>query len=69
MNIIVISFARFFPMVKGIFGTQWLSLIGQGISLGLYDKVHPVTSTSDYTQFEQGVTPGSIAPVFELDFG
>ena len=40
-----------------------------GKILGFYDKIHPVTSTSDYTQFEQGVTPGSNTPVFDMDFG
>lgn len=36
---------------------------------GIYDKVHPVTSSSDYTIFEQGVTPGNQIPCFDLDFG
>jgi len=40
-----------------------------GSILGIYDKLHPVTTTSDYTQFEQGVTPGIKTPVFDLDFG
>ena len=40
-----------------------------GNIFGIYDKVHPVTSTSDYTLFEQGITPGSKLPVFNLDFG
>jgi len=40
-----------------------------GDVLGIYDKVHPVTSSSDYTLFERGVTPGSEVPVFDLDFG
>jgi beta-ureidopropionase len=40
-----------------------------GSILGIYDKLHPVTSTSDYTQFEHGITPGSQVPVFDLDFG
>lgn len=37
--------------------------------LGVYDKAHPVTSSSDYTVFERGVTPGGDVPVFDLDFG
>lgn len=41
----------------------------EGEVLGIYDKVHPVTSSSDYTVFEGGVTPGSEVPVFDLDFG
>jgi beta-ureidopropionase len=35
---------------------------------GIYDKMHPVTATHDYTSFE-GMTPGQSAPVFDLDFG
>jgi len=40
-----------------------------GEVLGIYDKVQPVTSSSDYTVFEDGVTPGSEVSVFGLDFG
>lgn len=40
-----------------------------GDILGIYDKVQPVTTSSDYTVFENGVTPGSEIPVFDLDFG
>ena len=40
-----------------------------GDVLGIYDKAHPVTSSSDYTAFEEGVTPSSEIPVFDLDFG
>jgi len=40
-----------------------------GDIFGIYDKVQPVTSSSDYTTFENGVTPGSEIPVFDLDFG
>ena len=36
---------------------------------GVYEKVHPVTSSSDYTVLEHGVTPGSEPKVFETDFG
>ncbi len=36
---------------------------------GIYDKVHPVTHTHDYTVMEDGTTPGSKAKVFDLDFG
>lgn len=36
---------------------------------GIYDKVHPVTTTSDVTVMEGGVTPGVEAQVFEFDFG
>ncbi len=40
-----------------------------GDILGIYDKQAPVTTTNDYTLLEGGVTPGSSAPVFDLDFG
>ncbi len=40
-----------------------------GSILGIYDKRRPVTSTCDYTVFEQGVSPGASAGVFDLDFG
>lgn len=41
-----------------------------GEILGIYNKAQPVTSSSDYTVFEDGVTPGaSEIPVFDLDFG
>jgi len=40
-----------------------------GDVLGIYGKVQPVTTSSDYTIFERGVTPGSEIPVFDLDFG
>ena len=36
---------------------------------GVYDKVHPVTTTADFTVVEEGMTPGREAGVFELDFG
>ena len=41
----------------------------KGEIAGVYDKVHPVTSSNDYTIFEQGLAPGREAPVFDLDFG
>jgi len=45
-------------------------LIGrQGEIVGMYDKVHPVTTSADYTVMEGGITPGSAHPVFDLDFG
>ena len=40
-----------------------------GEILGIYDKVQPVTTSSDYTVFENGVTPGREIQVFNLDFG
>ena len=40
-----------------------------GQILGVYDKMHPVTTSPDYTVFEYGVFPGGEPPVFDLDFG
>jgi len=37
----------------------------QGKLVGLYDKIHPYSPENN----EQGVTPGTKAPVFETDFG
>ncbi|MBS7614810.1 carbon-nitrogen hydrolase family protein [Candidatus Bathyarchaeota archaeon] len=53
-------------------GKIWNSAIiidRNGEVAGIYDKVHPVTSSSDYAVFEKGVTPGAEVPVFDLDFG
>ncbi|HOU13216.1 MAG TPA: carbon-nitrogen hydrolase family protein [Anaerolineae bacterium] len=53
-------------------GIHWNSaiLIGrQGEIVGIYDKVHPVTTSADYTVMENGLRPGSDPPVFDLDFG
>jgi beta-ureidopropionase len=41
----------------------------RGEIAGIYEKIHPVTTSSDYTLLEHGVTPGSEAKVFETDFG
>jgi predicted amidohydrolase len=41
----------------------------RGQVAGVYEKIHPVTSRSDYTMLEHGVIPGSEAKVFETDFG
>lgn len=53
-------------------GKYWNSVIvidRRGNIVGIYDKIHPVTSSSDYTVLEQGIQPASEAPVFDLDFG
>ncbi len=53
-------------------GTCWNSAVlidRTGAIQGIYDKVQPVTTSSDYTVFESGVAPGSSVPVFDLDFG
>ena len=51
---------------------EWNSAVvldRSGQILGIYDKVHPVTTSPDYTVFEDGVFPGGEPPVFDLDFG
>lgn len=40
-----------------------------GEVVGIYDKRHPVTSVSDYSVLEGGVTPGTGEGIFDLDFG
>jgi len=41
----------------------------QGQIVGTYEKVHPVTTTADYTELEYGVTPGVEPKVLQTDFG
>jgi len=41
----------------------------EGHIAGIYDKVHPVTTSSDYTTLEGGIAPAQTASVFDLDFG
>ena len=41
----------------------------KGQIVGTYDKLHPVTSSHDFTQFESGITPGREPQVFDLDIG
>ena len=41
----------------------------EGRIAGIYEKVHPVTTSFDFTVFELGVRPGQEPKVFELDFG
>jgi len=53
-------------------GKQWNSAVvldRSGQILGIYDKAHPVTTSPDYTVFEDGIFPGGEPPVFDLDFG
>ncbi len=53
-------------------GKQWNSAVvldRAGQILGKYDKLHPVTTSPDYTVFEDGIFPGGEPPVFDLDFG
>jgi len=53
----------------GRFYNSAVILDRSGEICGVYDKLQPVTSTADFTEVEHGMTPGSEAPVFELDFG
>lgn len=60
------------PLLTKREGKVWNStvIIGRdGEIIGIYDKVHPVTSSHDYTVFEGGVAPGREYPVFDLDIG
>ena len=42
------------------------SVIGRsGEVVGIYDKLSPVTTTPDYTSFEDGITPGDEPCVFD----
>jgi len=53
-------------------GKQWNSAVvldRSGQVLGIYDKIHPVTTTPDYTVFEDGIMPAGEPPVLDLDFG
>jgi predicted amidohydrolase len=55
---------------QGVYLNAAVVLDRGGEILGIYDKVHPVTTSSDYTVFEGGISPGPIdPPVFDLDFG
>jgi predicted amidohydrolase len=40
-----------------------------GDILGIYDKIHPVTTAHDYSVFEDGATPGEGPVLFDLDCG
>jgi predicted amidohydrolase len=53
----------------GVFLNSAVIIGRDGGIVGVYDKVCPVTSRPDYTQFEGGITPGETFPVFDLDFG
>lgn len=61
------------PLITRRDGRCWNSavLIGRdGAIAGIYDKIHPVTSSHNYTVMEGGITPGDpTPPVFDLDFG
>lgn len=41
----------------------------RGQIVGIYEKLHPVTTSSDFTVFERGVCAGSNLQTFDLDFG
>ena len=53
-------------------GHSWNSAVvidRSGSILGIYDKIHPVTTSNNYTVFEDGLQPASRLPTFDLDFG
>lgn len=53
-------------------GLHWNSAVvidRSGEIVGVYDKFHPVTTSPDYTVFEDGIVPGGGPSVFDLDFG
>jgi hypothetical protein len=55
---------------RGVYWNSAVVIDRKGEILGIYDKVHPVTTSSDYTLFENGTSPGDEdPPVFDLDFG
>ena len=60
------------PVVTRRDGACWNSAVlidRSGAIIGVYDKIHPVTTSNDYTSFEYGTTPAEAAKVFDLDFG
>ena len=60
------------PVVTRRDGEYWNSAVlldRQGSIAGVYDKLHPVTTSSDYTIFEDGTSPGKTAVVCDTDFG
>jgi predicted amidohydrolase len=55
---------------QGVYLNSAVVLDRSGEVAGIYDKVHPVTTSNDYTLFEGGTFPGPVdPPVFDLDFG
>ena len=54
---------------QGRFYNSAVILDREGHIAGVYNKVQPVTSRWDFTVVENGVTPGTDAPVFDLDCG
>ncbi len=60
------------PVLQKLDGRVYNSAVvidRDGQILGTYDKLHPVTTSFDFTEFESGVTPGREPKVFDLDFG
>jgi beta-ureidopropionase len=60
------------PVVTQREGAFWNSAVvidRDGSILGVYDKLHPVTTSSNYTVFESGTSPGKAPNIFDLDFG
>jgi predicted amidohydrolase len=60
------------PLITRRDGRCWNSAVlldRDGQIAGVYDKAHPVTTSYDYSSFEDGMMPGGEPPVFDLDFG
>lgn len=53
----------------GIVHNSAIILGRSGQIVGIYNKRRPVTSSHDYTRFEEGVIPGVEDGLFDLDFG
>lgn len=60
------------PLMERRDGTLYNSAVvidRKGQIAGVYEKLHPVTTTMDFTAFEDGTRPGLKPKVFDLDFG
>ncbi|HHN47197.1 MAG TPA: carbon-nitrogen hydrolase family protein [Planctomycetes bacterium] len=53
----------------GLFLNSAVVIDRGGQIAGIYDKAHPVTTASNFSAAENGMTPGGEPQVFELDFG
>ena len=53
----------------GVFLNSAVVIDRDGAIAGVYDKLHPVTTSYDYTVVESGMSPGKKANTFDLDFG
>lgn len=58
-----------FTRREGQYYNSAILLNRRGEVAGIYDKLHPVTTTHDYTAVEWGTMPGRGDGIFDLDFG